>query len=101
MKASTSSSRADDQNEQQLETFTRTPFYARFLNHAFATLPAEVFQRCPALGSQGSTVKVLQTLAFAPDGYPNGGVWRQDFPISGCGNATTLHFYFSATPTRR
>jgi hypothetical protein len=30
------------------------------------------------------------------DGFPNSGLWKQTFPVSGCGNDTILNFYFSA-----
>ena len=89
--------RAQDNGAHQLAAFTKTPFYAEFLGHTFSSLPTEILQRCPSLVSAGSQVTVVTQVTFASDGYPSGGVWRQDFPVSGCGNDTTLHLYFQAT----
>jgi hypothetical protein len=41
-------------------------------------------------------VRILKPITFASDGLPNGGAWKESFPISGCGNDTTLNFYFVA-----
>jgi hypothetical protein len=95
------SARAQDNGAQQLQAFTKTQFYAGFLGHTFASLPTEILQRCPSLVSSGSQVTVIKQVTFAPDGYPNAGLWRQDFPVSACGNDTTLHLYFMATPDEK
>lgn len=84
-----------------LQAFTTTKFYNRLITRAFSSLPPEVFHRCPALVSRGSQVTVVLPVTFAPDGVPNGGVWKQQFPVSGCGNDTTLNFYFQAAPERK
>jgi len=81
----------------QLQTFSRTPFYAGLLNRGLAVLPPAVFHKCPTLRSAGSRITVLSHVTFAQDGYPNSGEWKQRFPVAGCGNDTTLNFYFTAT----
>jgi len=90
-----SQAQAFDQNAFQ--TFTQSSFYQRLITRTLAALPQTVFQRCPSLVSQGSKVVTLKSVTFGADGFPNAGVWRQEFPISGCGNDTTLNFYFFAT----
>jgi hypothetical protein len=65
--------------------------------HALAELPTTIFQRCPSLVSKGSRVTVLKPISFGPSGVPNAGVWKESFPVAGCGNDTTLNFFFSAS----
>ncbi len=77
--------------------FTSSSFYSSLIDHALAGMPPDVFQKCPALVSAGSRVTVVRPVTFASDGFPNGGIWKQQFPVSGCGNDTTLNFYFQAT----
>ena len=36
-----------------------------------------------------------------PDGAPNAGLWRHSFPVSGCGNDTTLNLFFTAAADER
>jgi hypothetical protein len=76
--------------------FTASRFYSSLIDHALAGMPPDVFQKCPALVSAGSRVTVVRPVTFASDGFPNGGVWKQQFQVSGCGNDTTLNFYFQA-----
>jgi hypothetical protein len=52
--------------------------------------------KSPTLVSNGSKVTILKPVSFGPDGFQNAGSWMQSFPVSGCGNDTTLHIYFSA-----
>jgi hypothetical protein len=80
----------------KMPTFTNSDFYKGLINRALAGLPPTVFQRCPTLVSNGSRIVVLKPVSFAADGFPNAGLWRQSFPVSGCGNDTILNFYFSA-----
>lgn len=83
------------------QAFTKSQFYAGLINRQLAALPPEVFQRCPSLESGGSQVTVLAPITFAADGFPNGGIWKQTFPVTGCGNDTVLNFYFQATPAEK
>ncbi len=89
-------SRAQTNDLVQFQKFVASSFYNDLVNRAIAALPKAVFQRCPSLVSNGSKVAVLKPISFGKDGFPNNGEWKQSFPISGCGNDTTLNFYFSA-----
>jgi hypothetical protein len=80
-----------------LQFFTASNFYQGLLSNAFASMPPALFRRCPSLVSNGSTIKVLQPVTFGTDGSPNGGFWKQSFPVSGCGNDTIINLYFSAS----
>jgi len=82
----------------QLLRFTSSAFYAGIVNRALAVIPPTVFQRCPSLVSNGSTVTQIIPVTFGADGFPNSGLWHQRFPVSGCGNDTTLNLFFSVTP---
>jgi hypothetical protein len=44
---------------------------------------------------------VLKQPTFAADGYPTSGAWKQSFPVSGCGNDTSINFYFFAQPNEK
>ncbi len=79
---------------EQLEALTRSDGYRNNIARLFAQLPPAVFQRCAALVSAGSQVTVIEPVSFAPDGYPIAGLWKQSFPVSGCGNDTTINFFF-------
>ena len=70
--------------------------YQRNIARLFSSLPIDVFQRCSSLVSQGSTVTVLKPASFAGDGYPISGAWKQSFPVRGCGNDTSINFFFFA-----
>jgi hypothetical protein len=80
-----------------LQTLTRPQSYQELINRTLGVLPPTVFQRCPSLVSSGSTVTVIKAVSFGKSGHPNAGSWKQDFPVSGCGNDTVLHIYFTAT----
>lgn len=80
----------------RLQTLVQSSGYQGNIRRLFASLPADVFQRCPTLVSDGSTVTVLTPVGFAPDGYPVSGSWRQRFPFRGCGNDTTINIVFQA-----
>jgi hypothetical protein len=88
--------RAQDLDTSRLQEFTRSNFYAGLLNRTLASIPPDVFKKCPTLVSNGSKVTILKPVAFGADGFPNAGTWMQSFPVSGCGNDTTLHIFFSA-----
>jgi hypothetical protein len=71
------------------------------VSRAIAAIPANVFQRCPGLVSPGSKSTLLRPVTFAEDGTLSSGAWKQEFPVSGCGNDTTLNIYFSVDPARQ
>jgi hypothetical protein len=81
-----------------LQEFTATPQYQANITRLFASLPSDVFQRCPTLVSTGSRVTILEPAVFAADGRPIAGAWKQSYPVSGCGNDTTINLYFKAQP---
>jgi hypothetical protein len=91
-----SESRAQGADGNRLQTFTKSDFYKGLIDRAFAVIPQTVFRKCPTLVSSGSKVTVIRPVSFGGDGFPNAGLWRQSFPISGCGNDTILNIYFSA-----
>ena len=66
-----------------------------FVARAFSQIPKTVFQKCPGLVSKGSNSIPLKPISFSLDGFPNSGAWKQEFPVEGCGNDTTLNFYFA------
>ncbi len=81
----------------RLQAFTRSPAYLALLNRVVSGLPPEVYRRCPALVSNGSTVRLMKPVSFGPDGFPVAGSWKQSFPVSGCGADTTLNLFIEAT----
>jgi hypothetical protein len=96
MITSTTGLLAQTSDSDRLQTFTRSEFYKSLVNRALAAIPQTVFQRCPTLVSNGSRVVVTKPVSFGSDGFPNAGMWRQSFPVSGCGNDTILNLYFFA-----
>ena len=90
---------AQDQTDAaKFQAFVRTSdVHKSLIGHALAELPLAVFRRCPSLVSKGSQVTILKPISFGPNGTPNAGVWREAFPVAGCGNDTMLNFYFSAS----
>jgi hypothetical protein len=80
-----------------LQTLIRSQFYRELIDKTLGELPPAVFQRCPSLISGGSMVTIIKPVSFAKSGRPNAGAWKQAFPVSGCGNDTVLHIYFTAT----
>jgi hypothetical protein len=87
---------AQTSDSDRLQTFTRSEFYKSLVNRALAAIPQTIFQRCPTLVSNGSRVVVIKPVSFGSDGFPNAGMWKQSFPVSGCGNDTILNLYFFA-----
>ncbi len=85
----------------QMQRYRSSSVYQLLLQRALAAVSPEVFQHCPGLVSSESTFSVLKTVEFGVDGRPEKGAWRQSFPVSGCGNDTTLNFTFVATPSER
>jgi hypothetical protein len=57
----------------KLQEMTRGTFYSSLVNNALARIPPSLFQRCPALVSNGSNVTIRTPISFGVDGYPNGG----------------------------
>jgi hypothetical protein len=75
--------------------------YRANIARLFSSLPSDVFQRCSTLVTKDSTVTVLKQPTFAADDCPISGVWKQSFPVSGCGNDTSINFYFFAQPNEK
>lgn len=92
---------ATTQPPAQLQALIRSAGYEGNIQRLFAALPADVFQRCPTLVSQESTVTVLAPLRFAQDGYPVAGAWKQSFPVRGCGNDTSINIFFRGEPDEK
>jgi hypothetical protein len=84
-----------------LEKLTQSKTYQANIYRLFNSLPADVFTRCPALVSKDSQVTVIRPPRFAPDGMPVSGAWKQSFPISGCGQETTINLYFTASADKK
>lgn len=81
----------------QFQKLIASDFHKGLITRTLAGLPPAVFQRCPTLVSAGSQITVLRPVAFAGSGVPNAGMWKESFPVSGCGNDTTLNLYFVAS----
>jgi hypothetical protein len=88
-------------NGGQLEVFTSSSYYQGLLNGALNAMPPAIFKRCPTLVSNRSKVTILESVSFGTDGTPNGGMWKQSFPVSGCGNDTTINLYFYASANEK
>ena len=88
--------RAQPVDGSRMQAFMASGFYKELINRAIAALPPAVFRRCPSLVSSGSRLTELRPIAFGADGFPNSGLWKQTFPVSGCGDDTELNFYFHA-----
>jgi hypothetical protein len=97
MAASSGPAAAQRADVAALQKLQATSFYAGLITRALAMEPPAVFTKCGTLQAHGSTITIMRPLTFAGDGFPTQGVWKQNFPVSGCGNDTTLHFYFIAT----
>jgi hypothetical protein len=87
---------AQAMNDTQMQNFMQSDYYRGLITRALAAVPKAVFEQCPSLVSKGSRTTVLRSVSFGKDGFPNEGLWKQSFPVSGCGNDTVLNFYFSA-----
>jgi len=84
-----------------LRAFMSSSYYAGLLHKSLAALPPDEFHLCPTLVSHGSRVTILRPIAYFPNGFPSSGLWRQSFPVSGCGNDTIVNFYFLAGPGQK
>ncbi len=93
--------RAQTPAETQFQAFTASDFYRGLVGRAIGQIPPTIFQRCPTLVSNGSRVAVLKPIQFGSDGFPIDGIWRQTFPVTGCGIDTMLNFYFFAMPEKK
>src|SRR3974390_1010892 len=80
----------------QWKQFFASDFHKGLITRAFSGISPTVLQRCPTLASKNSQINIIHPVTFAASGLPNAGNWRESFPISGCGNDTTLNFYFVA-----
>lgn len=80
-----------------LQAFTRSQRYQSLLKDVISHIPDTIFRRCPGLVSPGSTVTIVKPVTFGQDGVPVSGLWRQSFPVKGCGNDTILNVFFSPT----
>ncbi len=87
--------------KRHLQAFVASGLHRGLVSRAIAGIPDGVFRRCPSLVSDGSRVTMLQPLSFGADGVPDGGSWKEAFPVSGCGNDTTLNLYLFATSEER
>lgn len=91
-----SESRGQTADSNQFQTFTKSDFYKRLVGSSLRAIPEIVFKQCPALKSGNSNLLIIKPVSFGQSGYPNGGAWKQTFPVSGCGNDTILNLYFFA-----
>ena len=89
---------ADNTVPPQLEKYVTSPAFREILASVLDKLPPEIFPHCPALKSPGAKLTPLQPIAFAKDGTPTSGAWKQSLPVSGCGNDTILNFIFAVSP---
>lgn len=89
---------APKQKGPSLERLVQGKPYAQDVARLFATLPADVFRRCPALVSGDASMTVIKPATFDAKGQPSGGAWKQGFPVSGCGNDTIINLYFTVQP---
>jgi hypothetical protein len=81
-------------NLQRFQTFLRSDAYRDALDEALSRLSPDVFRRCNGLLTTGARVTVTVPAVFDAAGAPTRGAWRQEIPISGCGNRTVLNLYF-------
>jgi hypothetical protein len=85
-------------DQTRLNAFLQSNMMHELVNEAVQDVPPAVLRKCPGLVSNGSTMTVLEPMSFDSDGAPETGAWRVQVPVSGCGNDTTLNFFFSAKP---
>jgi len=83
--------------EAKFKKYIFSDYHQGLVGKALASLPPLVFRRCPTLVSKQSQTTIIKPISIGPNGLPNGGTWKQTFPISGCGNDTILNFFFFAT----
>jgi hypothetical protein len=85
---------AQDGGLALVQKFSSTEAHKRLVLSAFSRISPDVFQRCPTLVSKGSNIAIVQPVSADANGQPNAGIWKESFPVSGCGNDTTFHLYF-------
>jgi hypothetical protein len=85
---------------EKFQRFLMSDLHKALVGQALARFPPVVFRRCPTLVSKGSSVMPLGPISFNQNGVPNSGTWKQQYPVEGCGNDTTLNLYFIATEQR-
>ena len=93
----TASADAPDYGKKQLQAFIGSDVHKGLLDRALLQVSPAVFQRCNNLVSAGSSVTIIEPINFDANNIPVSGVWRESFPVKGCGNDTTLKFYFGGT----
>lgn len=98
---SSAAASSEPQPSPALQALVQSSGYQGNIARLFSQLPPTVFQRCPTLVSNGSRVTTIEPVSFASDGYPISGLWKQSFPVSGCGNDATINFYFRGQPNEK
>lgn len=88
--------RAQADNADQLKKFVASDFHKGLIDGALASIPPAMFQRCPALKSDGMDVSVLEPISYGGNGRPNAGAWKEAIPVTGCGADAVLNIYFQA-----
>jgi hypothetical protein len=99
--ASSAAVSAEPQPSPALQALVQSSGYQGNIARLFSQLPPSVFQRCATLLSTGSRVTIIKPVSFAQDGYPISGLWKQSFPVSGCGNDTIINFYFEGQSSEK
>ncbi len=77
-----------------------SPGYQHMMAGIFNRLPSDILVRCPSMKSENSTTTILTTPTFVEGDHPTGGVWKQSYPVSGCGNDTSINIFFQAMPDK-
>lgn len=95
---SSATAASEPQPSPALQALVQSSGYQGNIARLFSQLPPTVFRRCPTLVSNGSKVTIIEPVSFGQGGYPIAGLWKQSFPVSGCGNATTINLYFKGQP---
>jgi hypothetical protein len=95
------SAHAQPSENGRFKAFIATDLHREMVMRAIATIPSSILPRCPTLDSPTSRVILMRTLGFTPDGVPNAGAWKEEFPVSGCGPATIVNLFFAANAQGR
>jgi hypothetical protein len=83
-------------NVDLFRAFIASDFHKGLILRAIDGVPPAVFEKCPSLVSNSSRITPLKPVTFGASGLPNSGLWKESFPVSGCGDDTILNFYFTA-----
>jgi len=89
---------AQTSNTDMFKEYIASDAHREMVKRAIATIPPRILPRCPTLVSNASRIIPMKSLSIGPDGTPNTGAWKQEFPVSGCGPATSVNLFFAATP---